>query len=149
MARGNADSDTWLSAITLDLLAPMLLTQRLWPILSAVSGAVVNIVSSGGLGDGSYGSPEYGAAKAGIHRFTASLGARTDVRVMSVVPGWIGLDRARHEWAALVPGQQREIGSLVPPEDIANVIATLLEQGRPGEVVAMLHEGEQSSTVVR
>lgn len=142
----DADPDTWLSAITLNLLAPMLLTQRLWTTLSAASGAVVNIGSSGGLGDDSYGSPEYGAAKAGIHRFTASLGSRTDVRVMSVVPGWIGLDRAHREWRALDPEQQRKVGSLVPPEDIANMVGTLLDHGRPGEVVKMLHEGEQSST---
>ncbi len=145
----DADPNTWLSAITLNLLAPMLLTQRLWPTLSAASGAVVNIGSSGGLGDDSYGSPEYGATKAGIHRFTASLGSRTDVRVMSVVPGWIGLDRAHHEWAALLPEQQREIGSLVPPEVIATVVATLLDKGQPGEVVKMLRGGEQSSTAVR
>lgn len=67
---GDQYSDThpesWLSAITLDLLAPMLLAQRLWPMLSAGSGAVVNMGSSEGVGDAAYGSPEYGAAKAGI-----------------------------------------------------------------------------------
>lgn len=99
----DVDPDTWLSAITLNLLAPMLLTQLLWPTLSAAAGAVVTIGSSGGVGDDPYGSPEYAAAKAGIHRFTASLGSRTDVRVMGIVPGWIGLDRAHHEWAALAP----------------------------------------------
>jgi short-subunit dehydrogenase len=79
----DADPDQWLSAMTLNLLAPMLLTQRLWPMLCAASaGAVVNIGSSGGLGDAPYGSPEYGAAKAGIRRFTASLGSRPEVRVM-------------------------------------------------------------------
>lgn len=70
------------------------------PQLAAVRGAVVNIGSSGGIGDDAYGSPEYGAAKAGVRRFTASLSARHDVRVMAVVPGWIGLDRAHQEWGA-------------------------------------------------
>ncbi len=99
----DSEPDTWLSAIALNLLVPTLLTQRLWPTLSAASGAVVNIGSSGGLGGDSYGSPEYGASKAGIRRFTASLGSRTDVRVMSVVLGWIGLDRAHHEWQRSIP----------------------------------------------
>jgi NAD(P)-dependent dehydrogenase (short-subunit alcohol dehydrogenase family) len=130
-------ADTWLSAITLNLVAPMLLTQRLWPVLSAVGGAVVNIGSSGGVGEDSYGSPEYGAAKAGLHRFTASLGSRTDVRVMCVVPGWIGLDRAQHEWARLSRDRQRQVGPLIPPQDIANVVVTLLDCGRAGEIVAV------------
>ncbi len=138
-----ARPETWLSAVTLNLLAPMLLTQRLWPILSAASGAVVNIGSSGGLGDAAYGSPEYGAAKAGIRRFTASLGSRSDVRVMAVIPGWIGLDRAHDEWDALTPDQQRDVGPLIPPQEVADVVATLLDHGRPGEIVEVLGKGRQ------
>lgn len=146
----DADPDRWLSAMTLNLLAPMLLTQRLWPTLSAASsGAVVNIGSSGGLGDAPYGSPEYGAAKAGIRRFTASLGSRPEVRVMGVVPGWIGLDRARREWSALSPDQQRDVGPLIPPADIGSVVMLLLDHGRPGELVEILRKGEQRSSLVR
>ena len=143
----DVDPDTWLSAITLNLVAPMLLTHLLWPILSAASGAVVSIGSSGGVGDDPYGSPEYGAAKAGIRRFTTSLGSRTDVRVMAVIPGWIGLDRAHQEWAALSPERQREVGPLIPPDAIARSVARLLDHGRPGEVVEMLHKVEESRTV--
>lgn len=136
----DAAPDTWLAAITLNLLAPMLLTQLLWPTLSAGgAGAVVNVGSSAGVGDDAYGSPEYAAAKAGVHRFTTSLGSRSDVRVMGVVPGWIGLERAYAEWAALSPEQQRATGALIPPESIARTVADLLDHGRPGEVVPMLH----------
>jgi NAD(P)-dependent dehydrogenase (short-subunit alcohol dehydrogenase family) len=124
--------------MTLNLLAPMLLTHRLWPTLSAVSGAVVNVGSSGGEGDEPYGSPEYGAAKAGVRRFTASLGSEPEVRVMAVVPGWIGLDRAQRDWAALSPDQQRDIGPLVPPQDVARTVLALLDHGRAGEIVEML-----------
>ena len=133
-----AAPDTWLSALTLNLIAPMLLTQRLWPSLAAASGAVVNIGSSGGVGDEAYGSPEYGAAKAGLRRFTASLGSRTDVRVMAVVPGWIGLDRAQREWQTLSAKGRSETGPPIPPERIAGAVATLLEHGRPGEIVEIL-----------
>jgi NAD(P)-dependent dehydrogenase (short-subunit alcohol dehydrogenase family) len=142
----DADPGRWLSAVTLNLLAPMILLQRLYPMLSAASGAVVNIGSSGGEGDAPYGSPEYGAAKAGIRRFTASLGSRPDVRVMSVVPGWIGLDRGHREWAALTPDQQREVGPLIPPEDVANAVVTLLDHGRPGEIVEILRGGGDQRT---
>ncbi len=38
------------------------------------------------------------------------------------------------------------IGPLIPPEDIAGVVATLLDHGQPGEVVEILHKGEQTTT---
>lgn len=69
--------------------------------------------------------------------------------VMGVVPGWIGLDRAHREWAALTPDQQREVGPLIPPQDIANTVVSLLDHGRPGEVVEILRKGEQTSTAAR
>ena len=149
----DAGLDAWLAALTLDLIAPMLLAQRLWPRLATVggaggvvgasggvgaSGAVVNIGSSGGEGDEPYGSPEYGAAKAGLRRFTSSLGGRADVRVMAIVPGWIGLDRAHRQFDALTPEQQRAAGRLIPPQEVADRVLYLLEHGRPGEVAELL-----------
>ena len=137
----DADPDAWIGALTLDLIAPMLLSQRLWPRLTAVGragGAVVNIGSSGGEGDDPYGSPEYGASKAGLRRFTSSLGDRADVRVMAVVPGWIGLDRAHRQFAALGPEQQRAAGPLIPPQAVADRVLHLLEHGRAGEIIELL-----------
>ena len=133
-----AAEDVWMSAMTLNLLAPMALTQRLWSALAYRSGAVINIGSSGGIGDESYGSPEYGAAKAGVRRFTASLGSREDVRVMAIVPGWIGLERARAEFAQLSISEQQCRGPLIPPTDIADTAVRLLRRGRAGEVVEIL-----------
>ena len=98
----------------------------------------MNIGSSGGLGDNAYGSPEYGAAKAGVRRFSSSLSSREDVRVMAIVPGWIGLDRAEREWAAMTPEQRQGAEPPIPPEHIARAVVTLLLQGKPGEVVEIL-----------
>jgi short-subunit dehydrogenase len=133
-----AAQDVWLSTMTLNLLAPMLLTQRLWGTLASRSGSVINIGSSGGLGDDPYGSPEYGAAKAGLRRFTTSLGGRDDVRVMAIVPGWIGLERARTEFAQLSAPEQQRQGPLIPPSHLADAIVRLLDQGVAGEVVEFL-----------
>lgn len=134
----DAGPDQWLSALTLNLTAPMLLTHLLWPMLATAAGAVVNIGSSGGLGDAAYGSPEYAAAKAGLHRFTTSLTGRGEVRVMAVVPGWIGLERAHQQWAALPEPERDDVGPLIPPRKIAATVCTLLESGRAGEVVEVL-----------
>ena len=127
-----------MSAMTLNLVAPMALTQRLWSALAHRSGAVINIGSSGGIGDESYGSPEYGAAKAGMRRFTASLGNREDVRVMAIVPGWIGLERARAEFAQLAISEQQRRGPLIPPTTVSDTVVRLLRRGRAGEVVELL-----------
>ncbi len=145
----DAEPEAWLATLTLNLIAPMILTHRLWAMLSLAAGAVVNIGSSGGQGDSAYGSPEYGAAKAGLRRFTASLGSRRDVRVMGVVPGWIGLPRAHSEWAALTPDEQQKVGPPIPPEDIANTVTNLLDHERPGEVVEILRHGSYRSSIDR
>jgi short-subunit dehydrogenase len=133
-----AAEDVWMSAMTLNLLAPMVLTQRLWGALAHRSGAVINIGSSGGIGDEPYGSPEYGAAKAGLRRFTASLGSRDDVRVMAIVPGWIGLERARAEFAQLSVSERQCRGPLISPSAIADSVVRLLRRGLAGEVVELL-----------
>jgi NAD(P)-dependent dehydrogenase (short-subunit alcohol dehydrogenase family) len=52
----------------------MLATQHvLAPMARAGGGAVVNVASIAGLGLAPYQSPEYGAAKAGLIRFTSTL----------------------------------------------------------------------------
>jgi hypothetical protein len=35
---------------------------------------------------------------------------------------------------------------LIPPEDIANIVVTSLDRGRPGEIVERLQLGQQRST---
>jgi NAD(P)-dependent dehydrogenase (short-subunit alcohol dehydrogenase family) len=133
-----AGADRWLAALTLNLLAPMLLTQLLWTRLAEGGAGVVNVASSAALGDAPYDSPEYAAAKAAVLRLTTSLGARPEVRVTAVVPGWIRLDRAIAERAALPAEERRTAAPLVPPGEIAEAIADLLERGRPGQVVQLL-----------
>ncbi|SDS62887.1 3-oxoacyl-[acyl-carrier protein] reductase [Jiangella sp. DSM 45060] len=89
----------WGRVLELNLGAPMRLTQAaLGPLRAAGGGAVVNVASGAGLELSPYGSPEYGAAKAGLIRFTAAVAGlreRFGVRVNCLVPGWIGLPRAR------------------------------------------------------
>jgi NAD(P)-dependent dehydrogenase (short-subunit alcohol dehydrogenase family) len=70
-----ADPDDWGATLDLNLRGPMLATQlALEPMRRQGGGAVVNIASSAGLGTEPYVSPEYGAAKAGLIRFTSTLG---------------------------------------------------------------------------
>ncbi|WP_433306772.1 SDR family NAD(P)-dependent oxidoreductase [Actinoplanes sp. CA-030573] len=134
-----APADEWTATLALNLTAPMRLGQlMLEPMRAAGGGAIVNIASSAGVGAEPYGSPEYGAAKAGLIRFTTSaagLARSHGVRVMCVVPGWIGLDRAHAEQARMDPADRLP---LIPPSEIAGVVLDLVRRGASGTVVEML-----------
>ncbi len=140
-----ATAADWGGTLDLNLRAPMRLTQLVLAGLADRRGrtdgtpAVVNVASSAALGSQAYGSPEYAAAKAGLIRFTTSLSdPSVGARVMAVVPGWIGLDRAKAEWAALPEEERRRLPALVPPATVCGEVLRLLAHGSPGEVVELL-----------
>jgi NAD(P)-dependent dehydrogenase (short-subunit alcohol dehydrogenase family) len=132
----------WGATLDLNLRAPMLATQlALEPMRSRGGGAVVNVASTAGLGLAPYASPEYGAAKAGLIRFTASVaGLREEmgVRVNCVVPDWIGLDRAHAELAAMSPAERASAPPFVDPDDVAETVLWLArDDSLAGRVVVM------------
>lgn len=131
----------WRRSIDLNLVMPMLAAQLALPLMSGVGGAIVNVSSSGGFGSTPYGSPEYGAAKAGLIRFTACVADWADqhqIRVNCVVPHWIGLDRAKQEFAQLSEKEKRASGGLVDPDLVAETVATLaLDEASNGRVVVL------------
>jgi NAD(P)-dependent dehydrogenase (short-subunit alcohol dehydrogenase family) len=132
----------WGATLDRNLRAPMLATQvALEPMRSRGGGAVVNVASSAGLGLAPYDSPEYGAAKAGVIRFTSSVaGLREEmgVRVNCVVPDWIGLDRAHAELGAMSPAERAAAPPFVDPEEIADAVVWLVrDESLAGRVVEM------------
>lgn len=140
-----ATAAQWDRVLDLNLRAPMLLTQAvLAPLRAAGGGAVVNVASSAGLELSPYGSPEYGAAKAGLIRFTAAvagLHASHGVRVTCVVPGWIGLGRAHAELAAMPPDERAQAPPFVPPESVAEAVVGLAEDDELAGRVLVLRGG--------
>jgi NAD(P)-dependent dehydrogenase (short-subunit alcohol dehydrogenase family) len=109
-------------------------------------GSIVNVSSSGGMGSRAYSSPEYGAAKAGLIRFTSCVADWADgyrIRVNCVVPHWIGLDRARHEFEQLTDQEKQGSGGLVEPDLVADTVVTLaLDAESVGRIVVILRTGE-------
>ncbi len=136
-----ASPEEWGAVLDLNLRAPMRLTQRFLETMSG--GAVVNIASSAGRDDGPYASPEYGAAKAGLIRFTTAMGGTRGVRVNCVVPAWIGLDRAKDELAAMSPEQREGLPPLIPPETVAEAVVTLITDDSLAGQVLVLPGGER------
>lgn len=81
----------WQHLIDLDLRAPFLLTQALWPLLEVARGAVVNISSIHGTRV-LPGHAAYGAAKGGLETMTKAMAvdaAPAGVRINAVAPGFI------------------------------------------------------------
>ncbi|MEV6373451.1 SDR family NAD(P)-dependent oxidoreductase [Micromonospora musae] len=136
-----ATADEWAATIDLNLIAPMVLSQLvLSPMREQGGGAIINISSSAGLDSTSYGSPEYGAAKAGLIRFTSSLsGLATShgVRMMCVAPDWIGLERAQAQWALMSDAERAATRPLIPPAEVVTVVLQLIRDGVGGTVVEM------------
>jgi NAD(P)-dependent dehydrogenase (short-subunit alcohol dehydrogenase family) len=106
----------WGATLDLNLRAPMLATQLALPRMREAGGAIVNVASTAGLGSERYQSPEYGAAKAGLIRFTSALGAIDRVRVNCIVPDWVATERVTAEERATTP----------PPIPLATVAAGVI-----------------------
>jgi NAD(P)-dependent dehydrogenase (short-subunit alcohol dehydrogenase family) len=133
----------WGSTLDLNLRAPMLATQLvLEPMRRRGAGAVINVASTGGVGLGPYESPEYGAAKAGLIRFTACMAyarEETGVRVNCVVPDWIATDRAHRELAEMTPEQRAAEAPLVDPGELADAVVELVrDESLAGRVMVLL-----------
>jgi NAD(P)-dependent dehydrogenase (short-subunit alcohol dehydrogenase family) len=129
----------WRATLELNLLGPMLATQlALEPMRARGGGAVVNIASSAGIEWTPYDSPEYGAAKAGLVRFTTCVGALPGVRVNCIAPHWIGLERAHDELAAMSPAERALAPPFVEPSAIADAVVWLVrDESLSGQVVEM------------
>jgi NAD(P)-dependent dehydrogenase (short-subunit alcohol dehydrogenase family) len=140
-----AAPEQWSATLDLNLRAAMLATQlALEPMAKAGGGVVVNIASTAGLGSDPYASPDYGAAKAGLIRFTTSLGdlgERMNVRVNCIVPDWIATDRAHGELERMTAAERKEAGPLVPMDDVAAAVVAFVHDERMAGRVVVLRGG--------
>ena len=136
----------WRRSLDLNLIMPMLAAQLAVPMMINSGGSIVNVSSSGGMGSRAYSSPEYGAAKAGLIRFTSCVANWADghrIRVNCVVPHWIGLDRARQEFEQLTDEEKQDSGGLVEPDLVADTVVTLALDGESvGRIVVIRADRE-------
>ncbi len=112
-----ADPEAWLQAVRVNLGGCFLCCQAVLPgMIARRRGEIVNLSGGGAVGPRPWLSA-YGAAKAGVVRFTETLAAEVaphGVRVNAVAPGAVRTDMAR-EAAAALRGTGRAEAVLVPP----------------------------------
>jgi len=138
----DASAAQWGAELDLNLRGAMHATQlALEPMRRAGGGAIVNVASTAGLGLAPYDSPEYGAAKAGLIRFTSTLGPlreRLGVRVNCVVPDWVLTDRARGELAAMSAEERAAAPEPLALDDLTDaVLRFVLDDTHAGRVVVL------------
>jgi NAD(P)-dependent dehydrogenase (short-subunit alcohol dehydrogenase family) len=144
----DAPVEHWSGYLDLNLRGPMLaIHYALEPMRQRGGGAVVNIASVAGFGFAPHSSPEYAAAKAGLIRLTATLAPlaeRMNVRVNCIIPNWIGTDQVLAEIAAMNPEDRAEVpGELTPPEDIADAVASFVEDETMAGRILLWWSGEE------
>jgi NAD(P)-dependent dehydrogenase (short-subunit alcohol dehydrogenase family) len=110
-------------------------------------GAIVNISSMGGVGFQPYDMPEYGAAKAGVVRLTASLATLEEqmgVRVNCICPGWVDTPASRRSRAEMTPEEREKLvpSVLLQPEEIAEAVVMFVEDDTMAGCVMIWQEGE-------
>jgi NAD(P)-dependent dehydrogenase (short-subunit alcohol dehydrogenase family) len=110
-------------------------------------GAIVNISSTGGIGFQPYDAPEYGAAKAGVVRLTASLATLKEqmgVRVNCICPGWVDTPASRRSRSEMTPQERQELVPpvLLQPEEIAEAVVMFVEDESMAGRVMIWQEGE-------
>jgi 3-oxoacyl-[acyl-carrier protein] reductase len=141
-----ASAGDWSAVLDLNLRAPMLALQLCLPGMRRRGrGAVVNVSSSAGVERTAYASPPYAVAKAGLVRLTTSLAGlgSEGIRVTCVVPGWVGLERAHTQRAALDEAERARTPALVPPALIADTILHLVRDDVAAGTVVELLDGDR------
>ncbi|MGY0488755.1 SDR family oxidoreductase [Streptomyces sp. WG-D5] len=126
----DADPDAWRTAFTVNVEAPLRLTQCAWRAwMSEHGGAVVNVCTEGAGHVGPHVGA-YGTSKAALLHLTAQLAGEMGplVRVNSVSPGLVRTEMARFVWeraeesvAAGLPA-----GRIGEPEDVARAVRWLV-----------------------
>ncbi len=109
-------------------------------------GAIVNVSSMGGIGYQPYDKPEYGAAKAGVVRLTASLATLKEqmgVRVNCICPGWVDTPASRRSRAQMTPQERKMVPPvLLQPEEIAEAVVMFAKDETMAGRVMIWKEGE-------
>jgi NAD(P)-dependent dehydrogenase (short-subunit alcohol dehydrogenase family) len=106
--------------LNVNLRGTILVTAAALPMLRESRGLIVNIASIAGTGSAGPLSV-YGASKAGVINFTASLGRNEEkhgVRATALSPGFV--DTPMTSWAPVPPER------MIRPEDCAEVVRALL-----------------------
>jgi len=128
----------WRKVLDTNLTATYLFARAAEKALRASGGAIVTIASTRALMS-EPNTESYSASKGGLvaltHALAVSLGP--DVRVNCVSPGWIVVRRDEQEKLRRKDHLQHPAGRVGRPQDIAEIVAVLLDGERAGFITGV------------
>lgn len=128
------EPDQWQRIFAVNATGPYLMARASAGWLRQARGAVVNISSTSGL-SGLGSCPAYAASKAALNNLTLSLARALapEVRVNAVLPGFVDTRWVQQGLGSRYPRARRRVeqstplGAVVQPEQVAEVVASLLQ----------------------
>jgi NAD(P)-dependent dehydrogenase (short-subunit alcohol dehydrogenase family) len=132
---GRLTLDEWRHVLDTNLTAAFLFARAAEKALRSARGAIVTIASTRALMS-EPNTESYSASKGGLVALTHALAVSLapDVRVNCVSPGWIVVDREEEKKLRRKDHLQHPAGRVGTPEDIAEVVAYLVDGERSGFV---------------
>ena len=119
----------FLEVLDVNLVAPFLLSKKLFSLLKDGNGTIINISSNNALGENYPESVDYDAAKIGLISLTSNLAKyfAPTVRVNCVCPGWIKTKMSESLDSNFEEIEKSKIllNRFATPEEVADVVTFL------------------------
>lgn len=131
-------SKEFLDVIKVNLLAPFLIIQSLYKI---VTNSIINISSTDGINTYSKLNIDYSASKAGLINLTKSLSLELeDIKIYALCPNWVNTEAIKEMNQEYLLEEMHRIGQkkLIEPVDVAKKIMELIESDvKSGSIIVM------------
>lgn len=116
----------FLTTLSINLVAPFLMTKYAYHSLKSSLGNIVNIASTNGIDTMYASSVDYDASKAGLINITKNISSAFggEVRVNAVAPGWIETHKTMDMDSHFKSREESKIvvGRFARPEEIAKMV---------------------------
>lgn len=122
-------SSTFGDILRVNLIAPFILAQKLYPVLKANNGTIINVASTNGIDTLYPESLDYDASKAGLINLTKNLAIAFDseVRVLAIAPDWIETEALSDMGPEFRRREEERLGSFSKPEEVAETIKEMVD----------------------
>lgn len=138
----------WARILAANLQGTMLMTRHAVDAMKVRGGAIVNVAAGAGLGFGAQEQPAYGAAKAGVMRFSAGLRflqPAHGIRVNCIVPDYIATEYRLACVGSMAAAERAARGipeQLTTPEQFAGAVVALSEREDCAGRVVLCRSGQ-------
>lgn len=131
--------EEFINVLTVNLVAPFLLIQKLSKILTG--GIVINVSSTDGINTYSRYNIDYSASKAGLNNLTKSLAlAYEDIKFFAICPNWVNTESIKEMNQDFLKQEMLRVNQkkLIEPSEISDLIIDIVENDiKSGSILVM------------